>query len=42
VGRSFLGSTKDRATMLLDDQPKVVNDPFGERSVWDGVPLSGT
>ena len=35
-------TTKDRATMLLDEQPKVVNDPFGERSVWDGVPLSGT
>lgn len=34
-------TTRDRATMLLDDQPKVVDDPFGERSVWDGVPVSG-
>ncbi len=30
-------TVKERATMLLDDRPKVVNDPFGERDVWAGV-----
>jgi para-nitrobenzyl esterase len=30
----------DRATMLLDDRPRVVNDPFGERQLWDGMPLT--
>lgn len=33
-------TSKDRATMLLDDHPRVVNDPFGERSLWEGVPLT--
>jgi para-nitrobenzyl esterase len=28
-----------RATMLLDDKPRVVNDPFGERQAWEGVAL---
>ena len=32
-------STKDRATLVLDDRPRVVNDPFGERLVWEGVPF---
>jgi para-nitrobenzyl esterase len=30
----------DRSTMVLDDRPRVVNDPFGERTVWEGIPLS--
>ena len=33
-------TTKDRATMMLDDRPSIVNDPFGERLVWEGVPLT--
>ena len=33
-------TTKDRATMVLDDHPRVVSDPFGERSPWEGVPLT--
>jgi len=33
-------TSRDRATMLLDDHPRVVSDPFGERSVWEGVPLT--
>ena len=33
-------TTNDRATMVLDDRPRVVNDPFGERSLWEGVPLT--
>jgi len=33
-------TARDRATMVLDDHPRVVNDPFGERSLWEGVPLT--
>jgi para-nitrobenzyl esterase len=33
-------TTKDRATMVLDDHPRVVSDPFGERGLWEGVPLT--
>jgi para-nitrobenzyl esterase len=33
-------TTADRATMVLDDHPRVVSDPFGERSLWDGVSLT--
>jgi para-nitrobenzyl esterase len=33
-------TTRDRATMILDHRPRVVSDPFGERSLWEGVPLT--
>jgi carboxylesterase type B len=30
-------TVRDRATMVLDDRPGVVNDPFGESAVWEGI-----
>jgi para-nitrobenzyl esterase len=30
--------TQKRATMLLDDHSRVVDDPFGDRAIWDDVP----
>jgi para-nitrobenzyl esterase len=36
-------NTTDRATMILNVPPEVVNDPYGEdRKVWDGIPFDGT
>jgi para-nitrobenzyl esterase len=35
--------TQARATMILDGEPAVVRDPYGEdRKVWDGIPFDGT